>query len=141
MLSGFLLPRQGTWGRVVRVIAHGHEVNVNQWDLDPGSQVSNLEILPTMCGCIPLWNVFTQQWDALLRHTFGGLPWDLLKKFRSTLFFTISYLGNGFLSSSLLILKFRKVKNSKSPYDTSTENSPIGVFKYEMEMYFLIIHC
>lgn len=141
MLSEFLLPRQGTWGCVVRVIAHDHEGNINQWDLDPGSQVSNLEILPTMWGCIPLWNVFTQQWDALLRHTCGWLPWDLLKKFRSTLYFTISYLGNGFLVSSLLILKFRKVKNCKSPYDASTENNPIGVFKCEMEMYFLIIHC
>lgn len=50
--------------------------------------------------------MYSPAMGCIVRHTFWGLQSDLLKKFRSILYFMISYLGNGFLSSVLFSINF-----------------------------------
>lgn len=86
---------------MVRVVAQGHEVN--KWDLDPVHQVSDLG---KPSGGAYHCRMYSPAMGCIVRHTFWGLQSDLLKKFRGILYFMISYLGNGFLSSVLFSINF-----------------------------------
>lgn len=83
-------------------------------------------------------------WDAL-QDVHLGIALKFIKEIQKHIVLYNLFLEGMVFSSvfsSLLISKFRESKESQVfNYEDSLENSPVGMFKWEKEVYVFITHC